>query len=281
MINNQLIDFAFISSRASTSSTWLAPDTLDNYTESIKNAPNLYTYTDIDYQFNSHGFRCDEFTLPSELPIVFLGCSITEGIGIRHHETWSYQLLEKIRKKTNKNIPYWNLGLSGSGLDTQARHLYFLTTLLNIKVQFVFSLIPVAGRREYKVDSDQYRNWLPNWLPEDVPLKKHINPIFRDPYYATHQNDRSLMLIDSICRQNDTKMICSSWDTDDDIKLLTNSFSLIDSFQLNIKPNDVDDRARDGMHPGPSYHSYLSKSYWNYAEKHFVGATGEIRTPDS
>ena len=281
MINNNLIDFAFMSHRANTAARWLATDTLANYMEAIKKAPSLYTLNDIDYKFNSHGFRCDEFTLPSELPIVFLGCSFTEGIGIRQHETWSYKLLEKIREKTNKNIPYWNLGFAGSGLDTQARHLYFLTTLLNIKVQFVFSLIPLTNRREYKVDSDKYRNWTPNWLPEAAPLSKHINPVFSDSYFSTHQTDRSLMLIDSICRQNNTKMICSSWDTDADIKLLTNSFSLIDSFQADIKPTDVADRARDGMHPGPSYHSHLAESYWNHSEKYFVGATGEIRTPDS
>lgn len=280
MINNNLIDSKFLYYRANTHTRWLATDTIENYTIASARDTNLYSITDIDYKFNKYGFRCDEFTLPSELPIVFLGCSFTEGIGIRQHETWSYKLLEKIRLKTNKNIPYWNLGLAGTSLDTQARHLYFLTTLLNIKVKFVFSLIPHVNRREYKVDSEKYRNWIPNWLPEAAPLSKHVNLVFSDEHFSSHQTERSLMLIDSILRQNDTKMICTSWDVNNDIKTLTNSFPLIDLFQSSIQPNEGD-RARDGMHPGPSYHQKLADTYWNHSEKYFVGATEEIRTPDS
>lgn len=132
MITNNLID-PFIMIRANKSIEWLAPDTLENYKSISSKFTNLYSQHDIEYKFNSHGFRCDEFDLPSELPIVFLGCSFTEGIGVRQNETWSHLLLEKIKQKTNKNIPYWNLSLASTGIDTQARNLYFLTNILNKK----------------------------------------------------------------------------------------------------------------------------------------------------
>ena len=266
VMTNTLIDSTFMYARANSSVQWLGTDTPANY-----KAPNLYLPTDIEYKFNSHGFRCDEFSLPSELPIVFLGCSFTEGVGLHQHETWSYQLIEKIRNKTNKNIPYWNLGLGGTGIDTQSRLLYFLTTILNIKVQYVFSLIPTISRREYKVINDSYRNWLPAYRCKDAPLGKHIDSIFSDVYFSTHQTERSLMTIDSICRQNGAKMICSTWDNTTDITQLTNSFPLIDSFQSNISMNNRAGCARDNIHPGPVYHQKLANVYWDHSEKYFSG----------
>ena len=269
MIANSLIDPS-IQSRANTTIEWLGSDTLRNYESISSRFPNHYSRHDIEYKFNSHGFRCDEFDLPSKVPIVFLGCSITEGIGIRQTETWSYLLLEKIRQKTNKNIPYWNLGLCATGIDTQARNLYSLSTILNTKLKFVFSLMPPMFRREYKVESNKYRNWLPNWLDSNAPFDTHVNPLFTDSYFSTHQTERSLMTIDSICRQNDTKMCCTFWEgvrVSNSIKPLFDSFPLIDIFQINFQSNDL---ARDGFHPGPVFHQKLAELYWNHVEKYFI-----------
>lgn len=272
MLTNNLID-PLIQNRANTSVRWLGSDSVLNYKEIVDKFPNLYSRYDIEYKFNSHGFRCDEFDIPSEIPIVFLGCSITEGIGIRQNETWSYLLLEKIKQKTNKYIPYWNLSLGGTGIDTQARNLYFLTNILNKKTKFVFSLMPQPYRREYKVESNEYRNWLPNWLRDDAPLNTHINPIFSDSNFSIHQSERSLMTIDTLCRQNDAKMCCTFWDNTllTKEKTLIDSFPLIDLFSINLRINAFRPNiARDGLHPGPLYHQKLSEVYWNHIEKYFV-----------
>jgi|LakMenEpi03Aug12_release.lakeMendotaPanAssembly.Ray.scaffolds.fasta_scaffold385105_1 hypothetical protein len=267
MISNTLIDPS-IQSRANTTTEWLGSDTLCNYEAISSRFPNHYSQHDIEYKFNGHGFRCDEFNMPSEIPIVFLGCSLTEGIGLRQTETWSYLLLEKIRQKTNKNIPYWNLGLCATGIDTQARNLYFLSTILNTKIKFVFSLIPPICRREYKVESNKYRNWVPNWVDSAAPIGTNVNTLFTDSYFSTHQTERSLMTIDSICRQNGAKMCCTSWErAPNNFKSLFDSFPLIDSFQINFQSNDF---ARDGSHPGPLFHQKLAELYWNHVEKYFV-----------
>lgn len=260
-----------IAERANTTLQWLGSDNLENYNESIKNGIKpKYGIGTIGYKFNNHGFRCDDFDLPSELPIVFFGCSITEGIGIHQYETWSYLLLEKIRKKTNKNIPYWNMGLGGTGIDTQARNLYFLTSILNIKINFAFSLLPHSCRREYKLESNRYRYWMPN--PESE--YKSINDNCSDPYFSSHQSDRSLMLIDSIYRQNNTKSVCSTWDIYADITKINKTFPLMNAFKLKMIPG-VTERARypcfarDGLHPGSKAHQVIANEYWQQVEKYF------------
>ena len=261
MLSTTLID-PVIQARANTSVEWLGTDRLYNY---------KYPYPDIEYKFNSHGFRCDEFELLSELPMVFLGCSFTEGIGLRQHETWSYLLLEKIRQKTNKNIPYWNLSLAGTGIDTQARNLYFLSNILNKKIKFVFSLMPPITRREYKATNDKYQNWS-RQIKNFTPLSTHVNTLFADSDFSIHQTERSLMTIDSICRQNDAKICCTFWNSLlNSEKPVFDSFPLIDIFQLNFWPSAVRPNiARDGLHPGPLYHQKLADTYWQHVEKYFI-----------
>jgi hypothetical protein len=266
MLSTTLID-PVIQARANTSVEWLDTDTLHRLIST--NSHNPYSRYDIEYKFNSHGFRCDEFELLSELPMVFLGCSFTEGIGLRQHETWSYLLLEKIRQKTNKNIPYWNLGLGGTGLDTQARNLYFLANILNKKIKFVFSLMPPIARREYKAEGNKYRKWVPRQIKNFTPLSTHVNTLFADSDFSIHQTERSLMTIDSICRQNDTKMYCTSWENNlNNAKSLFDSFPLINFFERKF--NNIGDFARDGLHPGPLYHQKLADTYWQHVEKYFI-----------
>lgn len=113
---------------------------------------------------------------------------------------------------------------------------------------------------------------MPNWLDTPAPLSTHINPIFLDSHFSTHQVERSLMTIDSICRQNETKMCCTSWESElTNIQPLFDSFPLIDIFQLNFRPSAFRPNiARDGMHPGPLYHQKLADTYWHHVEKYFT-----------
>ena len=256
--------------RANLVEQWLSTDTLDKFSLITESGPNLYKLGDIEYKFNSRGFRCDEFDAASDLPVLFLGCSITEGVGLRQHETWSYLLLEKIREKTNKVIPYWNLGLAASGIDTQARLLHSLTTTLNGRIQFVFGLFPPLGRREYKMYDSCIKNWSPNCSPTHQPFEKHTNRVFSDKKFAEYQAERSLIIIDAICRWKSATLCCTSWDaqTVSDLTKLSAEFQSIDVFQPLVRIHSVD-HARDGVHPGPASHRALADQYWEHVEHYF------------
>jgi hypothetical protein len=93
----------------------------------------------IEYSYNSHGFRCDEFDdRPAGLA---LGCSFTEGTGLHLQQTWPALL------STMSNTHIWNLGSGGSSIDTVFRTLDHYINRLNVK--FVCILIPPEPRFEY------------------------------------------------------------------------------------------------------------------------------------
>ena len=257
--------------RANSISSWANSDSEERYAEYTARGLNLYKPGDIEYKYNSDGYRCDEFTGLSEIPIIFLGCSYTEGNGLCQREPWSYLLLEKIRNKTNKIIPYWNLGISGSGIDTQASMLHWVVATRLIRPKFIFGLFPTIYRREYKFNDDTRRGWVPKFIP---PVDKRpqqyevLSRTFSDEYYAQHQNERSMMIIDSICRLSDSKMIYSSWQDSNEWGLYKNIFPLLNSFQ-SLDLYKFKDYARDGIHPGPSYHRTLAELYWSHVEQYF------------
>ena len=201
--------YPLIKMRAGTTHQW-GPRTSDtelNYKETTVFGPNLYNPSDIEYKFNTHGFRCDEFDLSTELPILFIGCSVTEGVGIKQHETWAYQLLTNIRNKTGKNIPYWNIALAGHGVDTNANCLHWFINNIT-RPKFIFAHLPPFTRREFSFESDMIDAWAP-WF-----LNKNVDHIFTDTFFEKHQARRSMMLIESIQRVCNATMFCSTWSTD-------------------------------------------------------------------
>jgi hypothetical protein len=101
---------------------WLPMDTESLYKENLKNKYDLLHYHNwIDnkftYKFNSAGFRSDEFE-ENKSSIVFLGCSMTVGIGVPYENTWSKIVSEEL------NLKCYNFGIGGSSNDTAFRYAY-------------------------------------------------------------------------------------------------------------------------------------------------------------
>lgn len=243
--------------RANTVTNWLPYDSPENYKSKNINGDNLYKPDEFKYVFNSHGFRCNNFSLPSELPIVFLGCSCTEGIGLPIEHTWSYQLISKIRAQTGKTIPYWSLALGGTGIDTQANCLYWLSQQTDIK--YIFGLLPPMARREYCYQSPNPKLW--GTLSEPGST---ISRVFADEQYGAHQDRRSLMIIDSIRKSTNAKMLLSDWSPD--------TTDIYNDFPgVNFIPNKINntDLARDSMHYGPTYHKLFSELVWSNVKQYF------------
>jgi len=248
--------------RANTTSQWNDPDTPENYKNKTKFGQNLYSPDDFNYKFNDYGFRCDNFNQESDIPIVFLGCNHTEGTGLPMEHVWAYQLIKKIRNKTSKNIPYWNLAIGGASVDTLARHLYWFNEIH--KPKFVFALFPGLFRREYCLKTNNPNTWglIYGQRPE-------INELFIDNNFKYHQSNRSFMIIDSIIKQNNTQMHCSMWrytSEEDDETFLRNNF-----LDFNFFPHTIAfrDRARDTVHHGPTYHIELANLFWDRICHHF------------
>ena len=107
-------------------------DTTDNQPWYLKNIQNPQAYqrlsdlgflnTQIDYTYNSHGFRTAEFDRTFDL--VCFGDSFTMGTGVHSHDTWP----EQLANITELSVA--NLGHAGSSNDTAVRFaLHYLPLL--------------------------------------------------------------------------------------------------------------------------------------------------------
>lgn len=119
----------------------------------------------VHYRFNSHAFRCDEFD--NRPCAIALGCSHTQGTGLKEQDTWPVKLTERL------GLHVWNLGVSGAAYDTVFRLAQFYIPLLNPR--FVFVLEPPRTRFEYKSDNKYKIAAVTNTFPElvDNPYIKH------------------------------------------------------------------------------------------------------------
>jgi hypothetical protein len=110
-------------------------DTSDNQDVYLKNLKNTNTRnrlselgfidTEIQYQYNSHGFRTAEFN--RQFDIVCFGCSFTMGTGVHAKDSWP----EQLQLLTGLQIA--NLGHAGSSNDTAFRLAAYYLSLLKPK----------------------------------------------------------------------------------------------------------------------------------------------------
>ena len=97
----------------------------------------------MDYKLNSYGMRCEEIEADRE-SIVFLGCSMTFGIGCPKIWTWAY--------KTAKHfgLREVNLGLPAGSLDAAFRLYYHWQPF--VKAKMTVLAIPPGYRMERVCD---------------------------------------------------------------------------------------------------------------------------------
>jgi hypothetical protein len=217
------------------------------------------TYT---YKFNSEGFRCDEFSEPSEFPIVFLGCSHTCGVGLELENTWPHILLTAIKNHTGKTIPLWSLAVAGSSIDKQALLLEKFSSAL--KPKMIFFLIPSIYRRLIALN-DEMVEYLPahrlHWRPDFVTAKvAKFDQVFTEEDYAIFETYKNLLLINQLAKMHDCEIYYESWCYDDETQIKKILCSQLSQFEyLNI-PFFPDLPARDASHAGPGTHRHLAEN---------------------
>ena len=204
---------------AGTTIDWLPMDTKELYEKNFsENYDKLKKYGWINnpftYSFNSHGFRCSEFS--KDPSIMFLGCSYTAGIGIPEHNRWTDIV------STNLNFKCANLGIGGSSSDTAFRLCY--GWIDKIKPKIVVFNQPIGIRVELvtstNIDNlgvwsiDDYDSFFKRWSIDDENSK--------------FNNIKNSLAIEYLCQRRNIKFI-----------------------QLNQHaPGHIVDLARDLSHPG-------------------------------
>ena len=239
---------------------WLSLDTEENYQELQCNDQPNYSKDSFDYKFNSDGFRSDSFSEKADLPILFMGCSFTEGIGLPINKIWANLLLDDIKKlpqNLNKNIPFFSLAVGGSGLDTEARYLYKFCK--KIKPKYIFYLLSSFYRRDYAYDNIYLDYWIPN-----KEVNKEVELLFSSEEFAYHQSYRSLCTIDALADYNDSKVVIFVLDFEKKFFSYDGEFSNITFCPIANQNLTVGRLARDNMHPGEMWHSSVKNYMQEY-----------------
>lgn len=181
---------------ANASLDWLPMDTEELYQHNLTNNYSLleqngWINTKITYEFNSHGFRCDEF---KEDSIMFLGCSFTCGIGLAQHMMWPEILSARLNKHCS------NLGLGGSSPDTAFRMcLGYIDT---IKPRMVIYLEPPIGRIELVSDKKAITLAANYDLDHDKNIKQYYKLWIQDGNHNCLLNaKKNKLAIEQLCCQ--------------------------------------------------------------------------------
>jgi hypothetical protein len=216
-------------------------DTTDNKDAYAKNLQNPTTYqrlkelgflnTQIDYRYNSHGFRTAEFDQPFD--IVCFGCSFTMGTGVHSQDTWPAQL------QTLTGLSTANLGHAGSSNDTAVR--------------FALHYLPLL-RPRYAVwlQTDRHRIEL---LDDSVPMSLNImagdtqnpcaNDYFIKTWFASDENQTLNLKKNTLA----FKYICNTIGIE----------PIILDRSLIVTQKFPDNDARDLIHPGADTYTTLAQ----------------------
>ena len=259
---------------------WYSADNKENYKPIIIGEPN-YTQDEITYEFTPDDYRCDEFSdFTSEFPLLFMGCSISEGVGLPINEIWSYHLHKKIVTLTNKSIPYWSIAKSGTSIDYSARCFYDYN--VHLKSKYAFYLMSGISRREYQFENAEMKHWCPLTSPDkDVDLhEKLLSQIFSDQNFTSHQTLRSAMILNATAHMTGTKIFIFglSMDTFGQVQKINlfNKFNCIEYIPVSMQaietaskfieiPDYIKNRptkARDSLHPSAVWQYKLYNFIW-------------------
>lgn len=217
---------------ANTSNFWFRMDSQESFRNNMQNPDRRdklistgWTEDSITYDFNSYGFRADEFDGDGA---IFLGCSFTQGIGIDWERSWCKLVADELQLKC------WNLGIGGSSNDTAFRlGSYWIPKL---QPKYVFYLPTLPYRMEL-ISSDKFKPFLPMMIPEDK--FRH----FYDEWMSVLDNsmlnyEKNRRGIQSVCSENGIPCVII-----EDSDRFHNTFS---------------DYGRDLLHHGPSWNKMIA-----------------------
>ena len=220
---------SFYKNLANKTVDWLPMDTEELYKKNLdKRHGDLVLQGWIDnhftYEFNSHGFRCKEFT--DKPSIMFLGCSFTMGMGLPVDLIWP-ELVSK-----NLNLQCVNLGIAGSSADTAFRLCHGWLDKINPNT--VIFMQPPGIRCELVTDDS-----IKNVDIEDPSTKEFIKLWTVDENNNYFNTEKNTLGIQMLCTAKGIKFVTVNANT------LTSSYS--NSF------------GRDLCHPGIDRHRVFAE----------------------
>lgn len=123
-------------------------DNIVTLNRNLETATNDWYYKDkeITYSLNDYGHRCKSIQdIDPDNYILFLGCSVTMGIGVELEKSFSYLIAQE------KKCDYYNLSLVGTGLDILEHNLVNWFFTIKKKPKYVVLQYPESTRFVSKI----------------------------------------------------------------------------------------------------------------------------------
>jgi|LauGreDrversion4_1035100.scaffolds.fasta_scaffold12462_4 hypothetical protein len=220
---------------------WIPGDHEEKYIHNMKNHRDLMKYNSWDgyrgeftYRFNSQGFRADEFG--DEPSVMFLGCSLTMGLGIELEHTWAFKVAQDLGLKNH------NLATGGSSNDACYRLFTHWHRIHKPKIVIHYS--PSPERLEAFYGDGRINNMLPS-------VTKHIE---NNQFYGIWLSNE----INSVMNEQKNRYAIELMCMREGIRYYWlghhQMFSIEDGFEYDKKS-----LGRDLLHPGAYWHRNMHK----------------------
>ena len=236
---------------------WYCIDSEEKFNDVVLTPHDYWKFTkdNVNYTFNSLGYRSDEPDADCDYTILVSGDSHTFGVGLDDKQVWPYQLKLLIEKEYKK-CKIINVSEPGGSNDWISRSL--TCAIENIKPDCVIAVYTYPNRREAIWDSGLL-----------YPLNTTIPDISNQKYYLEFQSwfmtvnehtnyynlTKNHILIKNTCKAYG-------------IKLLTFHDQHLDIIQRELTSTlGYQDVARDLKHFGPAVHKYFAEKIYNETKK--------------
>jgi len=216
---------------------------------------NGWTRDNVSYTFNQYGFRSEDFVTNSvNDSVLFLGCSLTAGIGVDLESSWAYKVASSL------GLRCYNLGVGASSADTCFRLAHHWIPRLRPK--YVMMLTPSNTRMEMMLENELV-NLMPN-MSEYIEnhyegmLNGFYNGWLSHPANSEMNRLKNVMGVQTICNSNGgipfiEITVESSWSRRDREESWIRDKPQPDRVKANI--------GRDLMHPGRGWHERTAQLF--------------------
>lgn len=219
---------------------WVPSDSEQRYNHNMKNYPDAMTTMGWDdprrvtYRINSEGFRGGDFV---EGGAMFLGCSLTFGIGMPEEDIWPSIVAREL------NLPCINLGVPGGANDSIFRMAN--EWIPKLKPKIVFMMSTYKQRFEVFENGKQQR-----YLPSSPKFLKLSSEWYTDVWLSDDRNSdlnskKNILAVKMLCNEHNIPIY------DDTI------------FENNKLKIGALPFARDLMHPSFKWHKTCASHFLN------------------
>lgn len=270
-----------LSLRANTTKRW---HRMDNE-KTFSTVKDTYGEEDVEYTFNSLGFRSSELEDDQWLKVLYVGCSVTEGMGLPVKHTWSKFLNDSMAEQVNYTPKLYSIAKSGISIDACLRYLYITVEQKGFKPDLVLMLAPPISRNELFIGREGVEHiydFNPAFEPEDFSEKERYRATMNrfSVLQRAQEAIRNLLFIKWYLQAKRIPFYFSSWFQNISHDELGRSFNH-DMLFSEMAPPEIQERfikapmrfetsvnvfpqkiARDGMHFGPNSHLEFANGFW-------------------